>query len=689
MKMLTFLMLLSCSFLLFKESFAQQPHLKALNTFGSKWDPQNARNESAKDLVEATNDAFYFAGRICDTVDMLPGPDMLLFKADTPGNCNPFVGKFNKNGIPIWVKKLAASAYISSVQSTTNGDLILSGFYTKTLDIDPDSLRTNIITYTNGMDNNFLLRMDSTGNLIWVKTFKSTSLSFVAKVLDSSIYLMGGYSGTFDIDPNDSIQPITGSGNYFIVKLNQNAQFKWVDEWYPVTGSSYLIDLQLNKDGNLVTGINYNGFVDIDPGPNTLNKSSVGSHDFGVLTLNSQNGSLLNATFWQSKDYAYIDRLATTPKGEILLIGRFKDSLDADPGTGLKTLMGDLGYTIYVLKVDSSFQLKWAGKFGGNYVDAYRLAVDRDNNIIIGGKFNYDMDFDPDTSEWIVTNPSQMTGYVLKINEYGKLSNVFILNNVILCNFAFTRINSLIIAGSFKLNVAFDIDSTNKLTNVNGENDLFIASYTHCKSSTYSMTINTCPSFTIDAVTYTRDTFVQVRTETINDCDSILNLNIKIVRPNKTVTVTATTLTSNETNATYQWINCNSKNIITGQNSKTFTPNQSGKYAVIVTKNTCSDTSTCIDFIKTGVHQINNSHSISIYPNPVKQYIYINRNGISQDLNYEITNALGQTFLSGELKQGVSIDVGENIGPGMYFIKLRGQDTNSLGIESIFRFIKQ
>ncbi len=58
------------------------------------------------------------------------------------------------------------------------------------------------------------------------------------------------------------------------------------------------------------------------------------------------------------------------------------------------------------------------------------------------------------------------------------------------------------------------------------------------------------------------------------------------------------TLISNDTNATYQWFDCNNNTIIPGDTNQTFTITSSGNYAVILNIGDCSDTSTCISTSK-------------------------------------------------------------------------------------------
>jgi PKD repeat protein len=89
------------------------------------------------------------------------------------------------------------------------------------------------------------------------------------------------------------------------------------------------------------------------------------------------------------------------------------------------------------------------------------------------------------------------------------------------------------------------------------------------------------------------------------------------------VTVSSTTLTADRilSGTTYQWIDCVTNQPIPGEINQSFTPTNSGNYAVILTTNDCQSTSQCYTFSTLGTtsFQVNQA---SIYPNPTSGKIY-------------------------------------------------------------------
>ncbi|MCX6146799.1 MAG: Ig-like domain-containing protein [Candidatus Kapabacteria bacterium] len=88
--------------------------------------------------------------------------------------------------------------------------------------------------------------------------------------------------------------------------------------------------------------------------------------------------------------------------------------------------------------------------------------------------------------------------------------------------------------------------------------------------------------------------FVKITNE--NACSSISNtVSVTInPKPDKSITASNNTLTANQSNAIYQWLDCsNSFSDIIGETKQSFTPKKSGNYALKISLNNCSDTSIC------------------------------------------------------------------------------------------------
>lgn len=163
-----------------------------------------------------------------------------------------------------------------------------------------------------------------------------------------------------------------------------------------------------------------------------------------------------------------------------------------------------------------------------------------------------------------------------------------------------------------------------------------------------------------------------------NSCGSITSnsIDITVNTVDTAVMVGNASLLANATNATYQWLLCNGTySSIAGETNQTFQPTMlSAFYAVAVTQNGCSDTSSCHLFVYTDIASRNiiSNTEVSIYPNPATNSISIL--GL-QNQKVIISNNLGEILFSkyiakvNEYSMPETIDV-SSFSEGIYFVRL-------------------
>ncbi len=117
-----------------------------------------------------------------------------------------------------------------------------------------------------------------------------------------------------------------------------------------------------------------------------------------------------------------------------------------------------------------------------------------------------------------------------------------------------------------------------------------------------------CDSLTwIDGNTYTvsNDSATYMLTNAAG-CDSLVTLNLVInTTPSNSVTQTGTTLTADASGLTYQWVDCDNNNSpINGETGQSFTPINTGNYAVEITSTNCTITSDCFIVDYTSIDEL-------------------------------------------------------------------------------------
>lgn len=178
-----------------------------------------------------------------------------------------------------------------------------------------------------------------------------------------------------------------------------------------------------------------------------------------------------------------------------------------------------------------------------------------------------------------------------------------------------TSCDSIIVNGQKYTNTGV---YTQTLLNAAGCDSLLTLHLTVNHGTILSSTNSACKSYFVNGSTFTSSGIYHLPFVNANGCNSVLNLNLTINQPDTTVTQNANTLSSNANAATYQWLNCaNGNQAIAGATGKNFTVTSNGSYAVIVTQNSCSDTSSCYSVLTIGVaDKTKDLEEITIFPNP-------------------------------------------------------------------------
>ncbi len=155
-------------------------------------------------------------------------------------------------------------------------------------------------------------------------------------------------------------------------------------------------------------------------------------------------------------------------------------------------------------------------------------------------------------------------------------------------------------------------------------------------------------------------------------CDSNITLDLTIVDIDTSITASGTTLHADQSGATYQWIDCAASGaIIPGETLQTYSPSVNGQYAVIITLNGCSDTSSCYPITLVGIEEAGYDQDIKIYPNPVKDLINIDLRRQYSGIEIELANVEGRVLTSAVFNDQRFIQLTPALPPGLYFISIR------------------
>ena len=199
-----------------------------------------------------------------------------------------------------------------------------------------------------------------------------------------------------------------------------------------------------------------------------------------------------------------------------------------------------------------------------------------------------------------------------------------------------------------------------------------ITSVTGATSYTWTLPSGWAGSSTSNSISATSSTTSGNITVTANNtCGSSAaqSLSVTVDSVNISVSVSGVTLMANDSGATYQWFDCNGMLPISGQTNQSFTATANGNYAVIVTKNNCTDTSSCHIINNVGIIKTIVATTINIYPNPSNGKFNLEMSKIEKGF-IEIYNMQGMKIYQFTITNPKSeIDL-SNQTKGIYFLNL-------------------
>jgi hypothetical protein len=236
------------------------------------------------------------------------------------------------------------------------------------------------------------------------------------------VYTAGHFRGNnCDYDPGPGLFYLNtfGDSDQFVLKLDSSGNFVWARQvTSPAVYFSYAYSLAVDTSGNIYTTGGFHGTVDFDPGAGVFNMTAQGYTDAFVCKLNSSGDFVWSKIIGgcQIDDYGY--SIAVDKCGGVYSSGVFQYIGDFDPGTGTYNLQSAGGTDVYISKLNSAGNFVWAKRVGSGYNDyGIGVAVDTSGNIYTTGQFEGGVDFDPGTGIYNLTSAGLSDIFVSKLNQ--------------------------------------------------------------------------------------------------------------------------------------------------------------------------------------------------------------------------------------------------------------------------------
>ncbi|MEZ6044111.1 MAG: hypothetical protein R3C11_00710 [Planctomycetaceae bacterium] len=373
----------------------------------------------------------YLMGEFDTSIDLDPGPGTMNVTND--GSDDTFLIKLNAAGEFIWGGTYSSSVNVltEDMQIDASGNIYLLGTFEGTVDLDPGA---EVLNFTsNGGDDLFFTKLNSSGELVWARTIGGTGYEWQGGIdVDSTgnVYISGSFEDTVDLNPGAGVSTFTTDGfSVFIEKLNSAGEFIWAKqlEANPASSStdSDSFDLTLDDAGNVYLTGTFEGKVDFDPGTGVFDLDAGTQNEIYVSKLNN-SGEFLWARMFDSNGFGpnIGTNLEVDSLGNVYTTGRLYGTIDFDPGAGIFELTSNGGRDVFLSKLDASGNFVWATSFGGNSNDVVEdLTLNDAGEVFVTGSYFGQVDFDSGPTVNELTAPNTDPGmYFAKFTTTGELA---------------------------------------------------------------------------------------------------------------------------------------------------------------------------------------------------------------------------------------------------------------------------
>ena len=174
--------------------------------------------------IDETGGNIYATGYFKETVDFDPGIGSI--NLTSAGDYDIFVLKMDSSGNFIWANSLGGTSNDvgKAVDLDCSGNIYVSGYFKETVDFDPGSGIDNHTS--NGYEDIFVQKIDSSGNFIWAKSMGGNWNADQGRSINidhnNYIYVTGVLNSVADFDPSCNTYNLTGD-IVFVAKWGQNS----------------------------------------------------------------------------------------------------------------------------------------------------------------------------------------------------------------------------------------------------------------------------------------------------------------------------------------------------------------------------------------------------------------------------------------------------------------------------------
>ncbi|MEX1000619.1 MAG: SBBP repeat-containing protein, partial [Crocinitomicaceae bacterium] len=490
---------ISVFYLIFILTFYQQATAQPTYQWAAQMDQTSSSHFSnrvrAYDMEVDPNGNVYVVGSVDGTVDFdvfNPGGDLTSANggSGTPSE-DPFIAKYDANGNYLWASLISnpngdnSNDRAVSIAVDQNGNAYVTG------DMYDGSLGGFLSRYTDAGVHSYTHVIEGYSG------FKTSELVCVDN--NDNVYVFDRFDGTEDLDPTAGVDNHTAIGAYdgYIAKFTgSTGAFQWAQQ---IGNANYISCHDIETDGTYlyITG-GFEGTMDFDPGPGTLNLAGDGTHyDLFLARYSVVDGSVDYADFIGSSGSHDYGRDIEIDGDNLFMVVQYTDNVDFDfSGSTYFLDTGDPGVIEMAIASynKNTLALNWAHTMPYSGGGTTNMCI-HENGPLMMGNYAGTGDFDPGTGTANLTVGAGSTFAACLLDANGTFQwaeNVATNSSVAYWNdIASTGSGNFYTSGDFSADVALD-PSTTAYTLSEGSvgDDGYVAKYSTCTPSTDPTSVN-------------------------------------------------------------------------------------------------------------------------------------------------------------------------------------------------------
>lgn len=245
--------------------------------------------------------SLYITGSYRGTVDFDPQSGVYNLQSENNSE-DAYIAKYNlSDGSLQWAKTLGSGIGFDvghAIQVDNDGNVYAAGQFRGTVDFDFSPNSTYSLTVPGGFYSIYLLKINSSGQFIWVKKFDAMDQTYPSEarpydiaVKGNRIYFTGYFLVSMDCNPAENQQFVINSngGNYdiYLISLDTDGSFVWAKS-YGGIAHDYPYAVRIDKNDDILLAGKYSKNVNFFP---TITNEYVDFYDGFTIKLN-KNGFL-------------------------------------------------------------------------------------------------------------------------------------------------------------------------------------------------------------------------------------------------------------------------------------------------------------------------------------------------------------------------------------------------------------